>query len=155
MLEYKRLPDTAKTSMSLVAAADYLVYEKQSCRILPERIVELQEKVQQFYEGQKAVRITKQTKKREIEMDLKPLIYEMKALNLKDVQTLHDLKVKNPEILTLSEDSQRDPYPALFLKISTGSADNVKPELILEAFCRFHHLPYVDVNLEVHRLDVY
>ncbi len=154
-MEYKRLPDTAKTSMSLVAAADYLVYEKQSCRILPERIVELQEKVQQFYEGQKAVRITKQTKKREIEMDLKPLIYEMKALNLKDVQTLHDLKVKNPEILTLSEDSQRDPYPALFLKISTGSADNVKPELILEAFCRFHHLPYEDLNLQVHRLEVY
>ena len=28
ILEYRRLPDMAKTSMSLVAAADYLIYEK-------------------------------------------------------------------------------------------------------------------------------
>ncbi|NBH12829.1 DUF2344 domain-containing protein [Lachnospiraceae bacterium] len=155
ILEYKKLPDTAKTSMSLVAAADYLIYEKQGSHFLGQHFLELPQKVQAFYEGQSAICITKHTKKREIEMDVKPLIYEMKALNLKDAETLHELEVKNPQLLALPEDSKEAECPALFLKISTGSTDNVKPELILEAFCRFHHLPYEELNLQVHRMEVY
>lgn len=130
ILEYKRLPDTAKTSMSLVAAADYLVCPKQGYEPLAQTHQELQKKVQAFYEAQPEIRITKQTKKREIQMDLKPLIYQMKASGERD-------------------------NPALFLKICTGSADNIKPELVLEAFCRFHGISYEASAFQIHRLEVY
>lgn len=130
ILEYKQLPDTAKTSMSLVAAADYLVSTKQGYEPFAQTLSELEGKVQAFYEGQSEICITKQTKKREIQMDLKPLIYEMKTVG--------------------EEDS-----PALILKVSTGSTDNVKPELVLEAFCHFHGISYEPQSFQVHRLEVY
>ena len=96
--------------------------------------------------------ITKQTKKRQIEMDLKPLIYEMKVLNLKD---LNGINVSNPELLAMGTENGIEEIPALFLKACTGSTDNVKPELILEAFCRFHNLPYDCLGFQIHRLEVY
>lgn len=130
ILEYKQLPDTAKTSMSLVAAADYLISVKEGYKPLADTKEELQDKVQVFYKGQPEICITKQTKKREIQMDLKPLIYQMKA----------------------AEDGEN---PALFLRLCTGSTDNIKPELVLEAFCSFHGIPYEALSFQVHRLEVY
>ena len=163
VLEYKKLPDTAKTSMSLVSAADYLVYVKPGYKALAESVEELQAKVEAFYQEQDEINIKKQTKKREINMNLKPLIYEMKALNLKDLKCLREVQVKNPEILafcckqtlTLEETEQSFAEPALYLKVCTGSADNVKPELALEAFCQFYGLPYESLGFQIHRLEVY
>lgn len=155
ILEYRKLPDTAKTSMSLVAAADYLVYQKPGYCPLAGTSAQLQAKVEAFYEGQSHIFITKQTKKREIEMDLKPLIYEMKALNLRHKQTLARLGVKSPQILAACQEETTEDTPALFLKLCTGSADNVKPELVLEAFCRFHGISYEPLSSQIHRLEVY
>ena len=53
--------------------------------------------------------VMKKTKKGEREMDLKPFVYE---LNVR----------KNGEV------------PALFMKVSAGSAANIKPELVLDAY---------------------
>lgn len=163
VLEYKKLPDTAKTSMSLVSAADYLVYVKPGYEALAESVEELQEKVEAFYQEQDEINIKKQTKKREINMNLKPLIYEMRALNLKALKCLREVQVKNPQILascceqtlTLEETEQSLAEPALYLKVCTGSTDNVKPELVLEAFCQFHGLPYEPLGFQIHRLEVY
>lgn len=155
ILEYRKLPDTAKTSMSLVAAADYLVYQKPGYAPLAETYAQLQAKVKAFYEGQSQIMITKQTKKREIEMNLKPLIYEMKALSLSCEQTLEGIGVKNPQILAGCREGKTSETPALFLKLCTGSADNVKPELVLEAFCRFHGICYESLGFQIHRLEVY
>ncbi len=131
ILEYKRLPDTAKTSMSLVAAADYRVEVKPGYPSFASSGVEFRKMVQEFFQGQSQICITKQTKKREIEMDLKPLIYEMKVL-----------EGHNSEL-------------ALFLKVCTGSSDNIKPELVLEAFCQFHRLPFQPQGFQIHRMEVY
>ena len=155
ILEYKRLPDTAKTSMSLVAAADYLIYGKPGYNFLADNVLDLQKKVQDFYESQPEINITKQTKKQEIQMNLKPLIYKMKSLNLNSQETLHQLQVKNPEILAMCQDSPETEFPALFLQVCTGSSDNVKPELVLESFCRFYDLPYDPLGFQIHRLEVY
>lgn len=163
VLEYKKLPDTAKTAMSLVSAADYLVYVKPGYKALAESVEKLQAKVEAFYQEQDEINIEKQTKKREINMNLKPLIYEMKALNLKDLKRLREVQVKNPQIhascceqtLTLEETEQSLAEPALYLKVCTGSTDNVKPELVLEAFCQFHGLPYEPLGFQIHRLEVY
>lgn len=155
ILEYKKLPETAKTAMSLVAAADYLIYVKPGYHLFPETVSELKVKVQEFYECQSEINIAKQTKKREIVMDLKPLIYEMKVLNLKDIKSLKTIKVRNPELCAMDQENEVEEIPALFLKACTGSTNNVKPELILEAFCRFHGLPYNSLGFQIHRLEVY
>lgn len=156
VLEYKLLPDTAKTAMSLVSAADYLIFAKPGHLPLAGTLEELQAKVQAFYEEQSEISISKQTKKREITMDLKPLIYQMNAMNLHSEETLRALKVKNPELLAAcKENSANDNIPALFLKVCTGSADNVKPELVLEAFCSFHGLSLEMAGHQIHRLEVY
>lgn len=163
VLEYKKLPDTAKTSMSLVSAADYLIYVKPGYQALAESVEELHEKVKVFYQEQREINIIKQTKKREINMNLKPLIYEMKALNLKNLQHIHEVQVKNPELIASccnqsqeqNESEQSLEIPALYLKVCTGSSDNVKPELVLEAFCQFHGLSYEPLGFHIHRLEVY
>ena len=74
-------------------------------------------KVEEFYQCQSQIMITKQTKKRQIEMDLKPLIYEMKVLNLKD---LNGINVSNPELLAMGTENGIEEIPALFLKACTG-----------------------------------
>lgn len=139
ILEYQRLPDTARSSMSLVAAADYIVYVKPGCAPDVHSLQELSQQVQQYYEMQPEILITKQTKKSQLEMNLKGLIYEMKGLNLKDF-TLKDGPL---------------PEYGLFLKVSTGSSDNVKPELVLEDFCKFCGITYNPLKYQVHRLEVY
>lgn len=139
ILEYRRLPDTARSSMSLVAAADYIVYVKPGYAPDVHSLQELSQQVQQYYEMQPEILITKQTKKSQLEMNLKDLIYEMKGLNLKDF-TLKDGPL---------------PEYGLFLKVSTGSSDNVKPELVLEDFCKFCGITYNPLKYQVHRLEVY
>lgn len=139
ILEYRRLPDTARSSMSLVAAADYIVYVKPGYEPDVHSLQELSQQVQQYYEMQPEILITKQTKKSQLEMNLKGLIYEMKGLNLKDF-TLKDGPL---------------PEYGLFLKVSTGSSDNVKPELVLEDFCKFCGITYNPLKYQVHRLEVY
>lgn len=128
ILEYKKLPDMAKTSMSLVAAADYIVYIKENYSN-PFNLKELEEKIHAFY-NQSEILITKKTKKSETVMDLKPLIYDMKAVE-------HEGNV------------------AFFLKVCTGSSTNIKPELVLEAFYRFCNLDYEPLAFQIHRLEVY
>lgn len=146
ILEYKKLPDMAKTSMSLVAAADYLIYTKTD---YPEQfhLKDLEVKLYEFY-SQPEILITKKTKKSETVMDLKPLIYDMKAVSLEDKGTLSELHVKNPDMQELKG-------TAIFLKVCTGSSTNIKPELVLEAFYRFCDLSYEPLSFQIHRLEVY
>lgn len=146
VLEYKKLPDMAKTSMALVAAADYIVFIKENYENPFDR-KELEEKIHEFY-SQPEILINKKTKKSETVMDLKPLIYDMKAVSLEDKETLTRLKVKNPQMQELNG-------CAFFLKVCTGSSTNIKPELVLEAFYRFCGLKYEPLSFQIHRLEVY
>lgn len=141
VLEYKKLPDTAKTAMSLVAAADYLLYageEQKGLFSSPER---LRQQIHDFYEGQPEILITKQTKKSRMELNLKPLIYEMKMVNLQE------------EYPNLKETPAGN--HGIFLRVCTGSSDNIKPELVLEAFSRFCNQDYEPWDIQIHRLEVY
>lgn len=141
VLEYKKLPDTAKTAMSLVAAADYLLYageEQKGLFSSPER---LRQQIHDFYEGQQEILITKQTKKSRMELNLKPLIYEMKMVNLQE------------EYPNLKETPAGN--HGIFLRVCTGSSDNIKPELVLEAFSRFCNQNYEPWDIQIHRLEVY
>ena len=70
--------------------------------------------------------LTKKTKKSEREMDLKPLIY---ALSVSDGK--------------------------IFMTLSTGSTDNIKPELVMEAFCREIGYDLPAFALLINREEVY
>ena len=102
------LPDDAANAMSIVAAADYSLVFRPGYEPEKESPEEWFEKLVRFFDADH-VMIMKKTKKGEREMDLKPFVYE---LNVR----------KNGEV------------PALFMKVSAGSAANIKPELVLDAY---------------------
>ena len=108
--EYKLLPDTAANAMSSVAAADYTLTFRPGYEPEEESAEEWFKKLTAFFD-QPQVMVLNKTKKGEKEMDLKPLIYDLGVIAGND-----------------AAQSQ------LFMKISTGSASNIKPELLLDAY---------------------
>ena len=108
--EYKLLPDTAANAMSSVAAADYTLTFRPGYEPEEESAEEWFKKLTAFFD-QPQVMVLKKTKKGEKEMDLKPLIYDLGVIAGNDAAQAQ-----------------------LFMKISTGSASNIKPELLLDAY---------------------
>ncbi len=129
VVSYVKLDDHAKTAMSIVAAADYYVYGKSGSE-LPYSLDELKVKQKEFYEDKEEILITKKTKKGQKTMDLKRLIYDFSI-------------------------DEREGKPVFYLKVCTGSTDNVKPELVLEAFYEFLGSMFDASLFQVHRLEVY
>ena len=129
VVSFTRLPDDAKTAMAIVAAADYEVSYKEGYEV-PGSVEELKVKLKEFYEVAEEILITKKTKKSEKVMDLKQLIYDFE----------------------IREDQGK---PVYYMKVCTGSTDNVKPELVLEAFYQFLGKEYNELAFQLHRLDVY
>ena len=68
--------------------------------------------------------------------------------------TLDELKGKVKAFYDFQVE-EADGCPFFYLKVSTGSVDNVKPELLLEAFYRYLELPYNEMQFQIHRVDVY
>lgn len=126
---YVKLPDDAKTAMSIVAAADYDLFYKEGYEV-PADCEIFQRGLKQFFEEPKEVLITKQTKKSERVMDLKQLVYELKVEELEG-------------------------KPSFYIKLSTGSSDNLKPELVLESLYQSMGLSYDANAIQIHRRDVY
>ena len=63
-------------------------------------------------------------------MDLKPLVYAF----------------------SVEEEQGR---PAFFLQVSTGSVDNIKPELVLQDFYQYFGKTYDPFNMQIHRVETY
>lgn len=127
VFSYLALPEGSKNAMSLVAGADYLVMFKNGCSLTQE---ELQKKIIEFY-NQESIVILKKTKKSEKEVDIKPMIYS----------------------LSIKEDAEFG-Y-AIYMKLSAGSANNLKPELVMEALCQFLGTSFDEFSIQVHRLDLF
>ena len=127
VLSFRKIPEEkSANAMSLVAAADYEVRFRENS--LPADCVfgnGLEEKWAAFC-AQEQILVTKKTKKGERELDLKPLIYEARC----------------------QEDS-------IFLQLSAGSAENVKPELVLEAFAAYAGFTLPEFALLLHRKELY
>ncbi len=127
VVSYRRLKDTDKKAMSVVAAADYELYVKDGDEA-PDGDYEAA--LKEFYGKPGEILITKQTKKGERTMDLKKLIYAFQV-------------------------RKEAGKPVFYLKVSTGSTDNVKPEMVLEAFYGFLGEAYNPHAIQIHRKDVY
>lgn len=136
IIGYVRLADDAKTAMSVVSAADYEVWYKQEYE-LPKELCDgsaLQQRLHRFFEEPQQVLVTKKTKKSEKAMDLKQLVYSFRILEPQE-RFFH--------------------RPAFYLNVCTGSTDNVKPELVLEAFYAFLGIAFDPFAVQIHRKDVY
>lgn len=121
VLSYKKLPDDAKKSMSLVEAADYTVTIRSGYSY-PDNF---EENLKKFYD-QKVINIIKQTKKSERELDIKPLIFDLKLTT-----------------------------QGIFMRLKSGSVDNIKPQLVLESFYKFIDEELPKYCYSVTRQDLY
>jgi radical SAM-linked protein len=127
---YVRLPDNAKTAMAIVAAADYRLTFKNGFKS-PYSVSEWQSIIKELFDDQPEFTIIKKTKKSEREVDLKPLVYAFEV--------------------TEAEDGS----PSFFLQVSTGSIDNIKPELVLASLYEKLGVPFEERVIQIHRLEVY
>ena len=126
---YVKLPDDAKTAMSIVTAADYTLSYKEGYES-PYSYEEWQEKVKEYIINAKEFLVVKKTKKSEKEIDLKPLVYEFDTVN-------------------------NNGNTQFFMKVSTGSNDNIKPEFVLESIYKKCGLEYNSSAIQIHRNEVY
>ena len=126
---YRRLKDTDKKAMSLVSAADYRLMIKDGYEV-PD--ADFEAGLEAFYVKPSEIPVTKTTKKGNHEkvIDLKQLVYEFRI-------------------------DREEGRPVFCMQVSAGSTDNVKPELVLEAFYNFLGLSYDPFSLQIHRVDVY
>ena len=128
IVSFVEIPDDKKCSgMTIVAAAEYavsLLESNKTSDITKDITDEWKEKIAAFM-AQPEIRILKQTKRSEIEVDIKPMIYDM------DVR---DNKV--------------------YMFLATGSEQNLKPDLVMKAFLIFAG-ESEDIPLHYHRLEVY
>lgn len=134
IVDYVQLPDNAKTAMSIVAAADYDLYFKPGYDA-PRSVSEFTKGIDNFFTKPSEVLITKKTKKSEKVMDLKQLVYAFKA----------ESKVREDGAVV----------PSFYLMVSTGSSDNLKPELVVESLFEAMGLTYDANAIQIHRRDVY
>lgn len=121
VLSIRRISDEKKlTGMTILAGADYLTSVRKGA--FPD---DWKERFAQFME-QPEIRILKQTKRSEKEVDIKPLIY---AWELRG--------------------------DAVYLKVAAGSVENLKPDLVMEAFCHFLDIDPESIRFQHHRLEMY
>ena len=76
--------------------------------------------------SQPSISIVKKTKKSEKEVDIKPMIYKFEV---------------------------RD--DSVYMLVATGSVENLKPELVMQALCGYLDVDVDSVSFTHHRLDVY
>lgn len=119
------------TGMAIVTAADYLAKWKctdtmgYSVPGNPSFDEILSERLPAFLK-QPEILVLKQTKRSEKEVDIRPLIYRM--------------------------ESRKD---GIFMRLAAGSVQNLKPELVMAALCRFADIPEMPDCFWWHRLELY
>ncbi len=124
VISYKELGENSENAMSCVAAADYTLAYRE--KYMPNMtMAEIADKLSEFY-AKNEILIIKKTKKSEMEVDIKPMIYK--------------IGVNGSEI---------------FMQLATGSSANLKPELVMEAFYRYLELPLHEFTFMVNRVEVY
>lgn len=127
IVEYVALREGAKKAMTAVAAADYIVYFKKKMDFSLE---EIEKNIRTYYENRDVIEVTKQTKKSERMIDIKPLIYLFSPCHIEGME-------------------------GFFMQLCTGSTDNIKPELVLNDFYQFFGKTYDPFNMQIHRIETY
>ena len=162
-----------ETAMSLVTAADYLVTVKENDTFLGVKSLEELNEAWARFVGQDSISVIKKVKKSntETEVDLKPFLYgavvgnasgdtinaslpevtaHTKDVTFYEVPEIHDFAAEQKAVCAEKR------LFSVVLRVSAGSADNIKPELVMEAFARFLGCEAVEeLKFRIHRLDMY
>lgn len=156
------------TAMSLVSSADYLVSLKDGYSLgdVGDKIVTrdlFQETFREFY-TKNDITIQKKTKKSELTVNIKPMITMVAFDETEYSEGLQDLvidlskPVNNDRSFFLETESRANVYEndiKVYMQLDTGSASNLKPELVMEAFCNEYGIDYNPYAWQVHRLEIY
>lgn len=129
---FQRLPDNTLNAMSSVTAADYFIKYRDGY----EPDFSFCEEFEKFM-AKKVIEIEKETKKSTAVLDIKPFIYEYRCGCDKD-------------FLSLPENKN-----GIFLKLATGSVNNLKPNLVLQAFYQFLKKDMPEFAFDITRIEVY
>lgn len=143
VVEVKVLPETSKTAMSILAAADYLVSLKDGYPV----IEDFREKFTEFL-SQESILYTKKTKKGEAVMDLKAYIYKMAF-------TGESFEKEVGRSLPATVADTYENGQKVYLQLICGSVVNLKPEQVMEAFYDYLKLPFDRFAWQIHRLELY
>ena len=137
----KYLPEKATNAMASVEASTYTLTYKHP-EDFPFSLDELKEKKVAFYDDATSINVVKKTKKGEREVDLKPLIYKFDIVSGENVADFDDTLETRPEIV-------------FEINISTGSNDNIKPELALYHFFKSFGIETQErASFFIHRVDM-
>lgn len=117
----KKLSEGTMNAMASVAASKYAISIKEGYEIY----VDFLSQCMKLGQKEKII-IVKKTKKSEIEMDLKPAIFEMSVTDKE-----------------------------LMMVVDSSSAGNIKPNLVLEEVCRENGLEYNPLAFAVRRIDMF
>ncbi len=165
---YRPLKDTELnvknvTAMALVSSADYLVQLRDGYEI-GAGIINQESFIKAFtaFMNSTEIVIGKKTKKSEKEVDIKPMItlvaFDKVEYEDKRIGTLEEqLRVteKNADNKPESVAESYDNGIKVYLQVDTGSASNLKPELVMEAFCEYLDVEYNKFAWQSHRIEVY
>lgn len=147
-------------AMSLVTDADYLVSLKDGYN-LADKIKSQGDLIEEFnkFINQEEIIIMKKTKKSEVEINIKPLIKFIAFDSNEYIKKLKNISCSTTvECNGFDKDSIANSYDngiLLYMQLSSGSVDNLKPELVMEAFLNYIDIEYNPYAFQIHRLDVY
>lgn len=132
--DYVELTEGAKKAMSIVAAAEYNVWFKEGKDpvFTPDEIAA---GIKSYFEDREEILITKQTKKSERQIDVRPHIFSFDPYE--------------------GTGESGSPVYGFHFLLSAGSEENIKPELIVEDFCRFFGKKFQTFDYQIQRKDVY
>ncbi|MBR5177758.1 MAG: TIGR03936 family radical SAM-associated protein [Lachnospiraceae bacterium] len=158
-----------ENAMSLVAGADYVMslkdgyslsfvddfiqhfstdskenmYEENRMGIIPY----VKQKLEDFM-GQESIVVLKKSKSGERDMDIKPYIYEAAVEDNSQIPSFMDeIGVAHADIY--------EPGIRFFFRLSAGSAVNIKPELVMEAFLKYCGTEFDELAFQIHRAQMY
>jgi len=155
-----------ETAMSLVTAADYLVTVKETDTFFTGMALEELREAWGRFCNQESIPVVKIVKKsnKETSIDLKPFLYGAVAGTDKLLPTVAHTTTKDyyevPEIpdyaTEYKKSCEEQKLFAVTMRVSAGSADNIKPELVMEAFAKFLGWnEEEELRFRIHRLDMY
>jgi len=136
--------DKAKPSMALVAAADYCVNLREGYSILSGRFDE--------FMSQQEIPVLKKSKRTEKLLNIRPMIYLYGRGMEEFCQMQRQLGGPEcPKQMVFEEGLT----PICYLRTACGSSLNLKPDLVMEAFCEWLGIEYLPFAFQVHRLETY
>lgn len=151
ILSVRALPDTAPNAMASVAAAKYRIAFLKEPFMQEDSVSEffdrtaMKRSLESFY-AMNHIWVTKKTKKQILDVDLKPCIYELKAESSDETGSDAEKKLFS---------DYRLPYPVLSMLVNASSSGNIKPQMVIDAFCAYAHVMLPPYAYRIFRIETY